>query len=402
MLSVLILPDDAFARRKTYSKRSIDFTKSSKYASLVVDATTGDVISKVNPNKQLYPASLTKIMTLYLTFEAIESGKLQLHQLLPVSAKAARMPKTNLNLRKGQRITVRDAIMGLIIRSANDAAVVLAEAISGSEAKFALEMTNTAKQLGMDRTTFKNASGLPDSMQVTTAYDMARLAIAIRRDHPRFYPLFSKKSFKFKNAIITHHNKVLDKYPWADGLKTGYTNASGYNLITSTNSAKGKLVGVVLGGSSSYARDTHMIALLNKSYSRLDEIAVAKKSKSPFSFMFDTAEADNKLSVNRGSNKSALVSSASIFDAVDSGSHNYVTKANLVVEDPFKLADSKVENAPIKKTVRKKVSNRKKVGTTKRAKLKANKKKKTSSVKRKSNNKTTIAKKVTKKNNHSV
>ncbi len=321
------MPDDASARRRSATNRNYDFTTSEKYAALVVNAKTGDVIYQKDADKSLYPASLTKVMTLYLAFEAVDSGQLSLNQLLPVSQKASMMPKTKLGLRAGQTIAVRDAILGLIIHSANDAAVVIAEALAGNEANFAQRMTETAHQLGMTGTTFKNASGLPDSEQITTAYDMARLAIAMRRDYPKFYSLFSRKSFKFRNSIISSHNRVLDRYQWADGLKTGYTLSSGFNLITSTNRPDAKLVGVVLGGPSAVARDNHMIQLLEYSYNKLDEVRLAQQY-SP------------KLAMAKKQPESAVISSPSAFDAIDVNSERYITTEAISAADPFAFADN--------------------------------------------------------------
>jgi D-alanyl-D-alanine carboxypeptidase len=339
LLLILLQADDAFAGRRKRYRNNVDFTKSQKYASLIVNASTGDVIHQINANKQLHPASLTKMMTLYLTFEAIDNGQLSLNQQLPVSIKAASMPRTNLSLRRGQTITVRDAILGLIIRSANDAAVVLAEAIAGSEAKFAKQMTDTARDLGMSKTVFKNASGLPNKEQVTSAYDMARLGIALRRDYPQFYPLFSKKSFQFRGTIVSSHNKVLDRYPWADGLKTGFTLDSGYNLVTSTVHKRGKLVGVVLGGSSAGARDSHMIKLLDRSYAMLGNVQVAQKTRSPFSYLF------NKSSTTQTSGSQVAIkteqNSASVFDAVEKLDSKVATiSTDMITVDPFQLIDN--------------------------------------------------------------
>ncbi len=320
------MSDDANARRRAQQNRNYDFTTSEKYASLVVNAKTGDVVYQKDANKILHPASLTKLMTLYLAFDAIENGDLALNQLLPISQKASMMPKTRLGLKSGQTIMVRDAILGLIIHSANDAAVVLSEALAGTESNFADKMTDVAHQLGMTDTTFKNASGLPDSEQVTTAYDMARLAIALRRDHPRFYPLFSRKSFKFKGSIISSHNRVLDRYEWADGLKTGYTLASGFNLVTSTSSPSGKLVGVVLGGPSASARDNHMIQLLEYGYNKMGRTQVAQVTP-------------DKLGINKRFPSSTVIPSPSAFDVMDVNSQRYVSQDTPTM-DPFALSET--------------------------------------------------------------
>lgn len=311
---------DANARKKHYVDVT-NFTQSAKYSSLVVDAQSGDVIYQKSANKQLHPASLTKMMTLYIIFEALDNGTLRYHQELPVSLKASMQPKTKLWLKQGQTITVRDAIMGLIIKSANDAAVVLAEAIDGSEDRFAHRMTQTAKQLGMKNTLFKNASGLPDSEQVTTAYDMARLAIALRRDHPKFYPLFSKTSYKYKNSIITTHNRVLARYKWADGIKTGYTNSSGFNLVTSTSHPNAKLVGVVMGGPTAGVRDNHMIQLLDYSYQKVASIMQNKPNNR---LMVASADNSTKLKMESKTSHSMVVPSAGVFEVVDVESAKYV------------------------------------------------------------------------------
>lgn len=236
----------------------------SKYASLVIDGDSGAVLHQENAGSKRYPASLTKVMTLYLTFEALSNGKLKIDQKLKVSSKAANQAPSKMGLRSGETITVRDAIISLIIKSANDCAVVLAEGIAGSEWQFALMMNQKAKDLGMNHTNFRNASGLHDSRQVTTAFDLARLAVAIRRDFPGYYHLFSRTQFTYKGKTINTHNRVLKKYPGADGLKTGYVNASGFNLITTVDRGGRRLVGVVMGGKTSRSRDIHMIKLLDQ------------------------------------------------------------------------------------------------------------------------------------------
>jgi D-alanyl-D-alanine carboxypeptidase len=189
------------------------------------------------------------------------------------------MPKTNLGLVAGDTITLKDAIMGVVIHSANDAAVVIAEAIGGNEDKFANLMTKRARALGMKNTTFKNASGLPHNEQKSTAYDLARLAIALRRDHPRHYPLFSETSFNYNGVTHESHNRVMRNYEHADGLKTGYIRASGFNLVTSAKKDDKKLVGVVLGGSTAAQRDRKMISLLDQYIHQEDFDEAPRKTK---------------------------------------------------------------------------------------------------------------------------
>lgn len=236
------------------------------YADIIVDAATGEVLHATNADKINYPASLTKMMTLYLLFNALENGKMTLDQALPVSANAAAQPATKLGLRKGSTIKVETAILALVIQSANDVATVVAEAIAGSEAAFARKMTQAAQVIGMSHTVFRNAHGLPDPAQRTTARDMAVLAIALLQDYPQYYHYFGARKFKYGSRAYTTHNRVVLSYPGADGFKTGYTRASGYNLVTSAVRDGQRLIGVVLGGSSWAKRDAQMISLLDRSF----------------------------------------------------------------------------------------------------------------------------------------
>lgn len=255
-------PQDALARKSPSVSKV-------KYAALVVNADTGEVLHEKHAGDLRYPASLTKMMTLYLTFEALKKGNLQLKQRLPVSRKASRQPQTNISLKTKDRISVSSAIESLVVRSANDVAIVLAEALAGTEFNFALAMTKKARELGMKNTVFNNPHGLPDKKQVTTAYDMARLAIALRRDFPEYYHFFKRTSFSYKGVTYPGHNKVMEKYRGADGIKTGYISASGFNLVTSVKRDGHNIVAVVLGGKTSKSRDLEMIALLNRVFKRL-------------------------------------------------------------------------------------------------------------------------------------
>jgi D-alanyl-D-alanine carboxypeptidase len=237
-----------------------------RYASIVIDAGTGDVLHETNGNTRNYPASLTKMMTLYLAFEALQTGGLQETQVLKVSARAARMPASRLGLKRGHKISVKDAILALVTKSANDAAVVIAEALAGSERKFARLMTKKAAALGMTRTRFRNASGLHDRRQLSTARDMATLARALIVDFPQYYGYFSAKSFRYKGRTYRNHNKLLKSYSGTDGVKTGYTRASGYNLAASTVRNGRRLIAVVFGGRTARSRDRHMAKLLDKGF----------------------------------------------------------------------------------------------------------------------------------------
>lgn len=243
--------------------------QNSKFAMLIIDGSTGTVLYQENAGKYRYPASLTKVMTMYLVFDALESGKLGLGTMVRVSKHAAAQSPSKLYLKAGDKISIKDAIMAVAIKSANDAAVVLAEAVAGSEYEFALQMTRKARDLGMKHTVFRNASGLPDSNQKTTAYDLARMAMAIYRDHQKYYYLFAKSSYTYRGKTLYTHNRVTKRYRGADGLKTGFINASGFNLLTSAQRGNRRIVGVVMGGRTAAGRDQYMIEMLDKGFRKL-------------------------------------------------------------------------------------------------------------------------------------
>ncbi|HXA69749.1 MAG TPA: D-alanyl-D-alanine carboxypeptidase family protein [Stellaceae bacterium] len=236
--------------------------------SIVIDAETGTVVSESNADLQHYPASLTKMMTLYLIFEALDKGRIQLDMRLPVSEHAANQSPTKLGLVAGDSIAVRDVVLGLVTRSANDAAVVAAEWLGGSEEIFAERMTAKAHALGMSRTVFHNASGLPDTDQITTARDLSKLARALYRDFPGMYPFFATREFIFRGQVIANHNHLMDHFDGMDGIKTGYIRTSGFNLAASAVRNGRRLIGVVMGGDSAHSRDLQMAALLNDGFSR--------------------------------------------------------------------------------------------------------------------------------------
>ena len=241
-----------------------DATQAAPYADIVVDANSGAILHATNPDARRHPASLTKIMTLYLLFEQLEAGKLKLDSALKVSSEAAGQAPTKLGLKPGSTLVVEDAIKGMVTRSANDAAVVVAEAIAGSESDFAKLMTRKAQALGMTGTVYKNASGLPDDDQVTTARDQSVLGRAIQERFPRYYKYFSIRSFTFRGQSIANHNHLLGKVEGVDGIKTGYIGASGFNLVTSVHRGNRYLVAVVMGGSSGASRDARMRDLINE------------------------------------------------------------------------------------------------------------------------------------------
>ena len=238
------------------------------YADIVVDDKSGLVLHEVNPDEPRHPASLTKIMTLYLLFEQLGAGKLKLDTPLPVSTRASLQNPTKLGLKPNQTIQVEDAIKGLVTKSANDAAVVVAEAIGGSEEEFAKLMTLKASALGMTGTTYVNASGLPAEAQITTARDQAVLGRAIQHRFPVYYQYFATPSFRYKGAEMRNHNHLLGQVKGVDGIKTGYTDASGYNLASSVRRDEKHIVAVVLGGTSNGARDARMRQLIEEHISR--------------------------------------------------------------------------------------------------------------------------------------
>jgi D-alanyl-D-alanine carboxypeptidase len=237
-----------------------------KFSALAVDARTGEILFASDADGLRHPASLTKMMTLYVLFQEMKAGHLTLDSRLSVSRYAAGRPPTKLGVGAGQTVRVEDAIKALITLSANDMAVAVGENIAGSEAAFAQRMTQTARSLGMSRTTFRNASGLPDPKQVTTARDMATLGLRIQRDFPQYYPYFSMTSFQFGTRTIRSHNRLLGRFEGTDGIKTGYIRASGYNLTTSARRGDKRIIGVVMGGRTGRARDNYMITMLTKAF----------------------------------------------------------------------------------------------------------------------------------------
>jgi len=256
---------DAKARTKLKGKRAIHGPSyRPPYADIMIDDNSGRVLHETDPDALRHPASLTKVMTLYLLFGELEAGRIKLDYDLAVSAKAASQNPTKLGLRAGQTIKVEDAIKGLVTKSANDAAVVIAEALGGSEEDFARMMTRKARALGMNNTTYVNASGLPAMEQITTARDQALLGRVIRQRFPQYYSYFSLPAFAYRGRFMSNHNSLLRTVDGVDGIKTGYTEASGYNLISSTRRGARRIVGVILGERSNGARDTHMRKLIEE------------------------------------------------------------------------------------------------------------------------------------------
>lgn len=260
------------ARKKKNASRA----QPDRFAAIVIEASTGYVLSARNADKRLYPASLTKMMTLYLAFDAIEKGHLHRNQRIPVSRRAARQEPSSLGLEAGDDIRVENAILGLVTKSANDAAVAIAEAVSGSEEQFARAMTVKARQLGMNNTRFMNASGLFNRNQYSTARDMATLSRALIRDHEKHYHYFSTDTFTYGDYTYVNHNKLMNSYQGMDGIKTGYVYASGYNLAASAVRNNTRLIGVIFGGQTARSRNQAMAKLLNQSFVRVGDIRVAE------------------------------------------------------------------------------------------------------------------------------
>jgi len=244
-------------------------TDPDKDAALIVDGATGKVLYGRNETAERHPASLTKMMTLYLLFDALKAGKVTMQTQLPVSWHASIQKPTKLNLRPGQAISVDTAIRAIVIRSANDVAVVIAEALGGTESHFAEMMTAKARQLGMRETNYHNASGLPDPLQISTASDLAVLGRHLAYDYPQYFPYFGLSGFNYKGSWFPTHDNLIGRYDGADGIKTGYTGASGFNLVSSVTRGTTHLIAVVMGGRTAVRRDLEMVRLLDQTFAQI-------------------------------------------------------------------------------------------------------------------------------------
>lgn len=262
-LSFLIIPTDVHA------------AVNKKYASIVIDSDTGIVLHERYADKRLHPASLTKIMTLLMAFEALEQGKMNHNTRIRISRHAASMVPSKLGLQPGSSIKVKDAISSLVTKSANDVAVAMAEHIGGSEKGFAKLMTHKARAIGMKNTTFRNSSGLHHPRQISTARDMAILGQYVINAYPEYYRYFSRRSFTYKGKTYRNHNRLMSSYKGMDGIKTGFINASGFNLVASAMRNNRRIVGVVFGGRSGKTRNAHMASLLDKGFGRVNKLRVA-------------------------------------------------------------------------------------------------------------------------------
>ena len=244
------------------ARKAVDRAQPDRFASVVIDMSSGKELYGYSANSTRYPASLTKMMTLYLVFEAIQSGQISKATLIPISANAAGQPPSKIGLRAGEMIDMDTAIRAITVKSANDISVAVAEYIAGSEEAFAARMTAKARSIGMSRTAFRNASGLHDPGQVTTAEDMAKLGVALRKQFPQHFGYFSLKHFTVSGRTLAGHNKVLETVAGANGIKTGYTRASGFNLVTTVERGDKQMIAVILGEDSARARDQRMAALV--------------------------------------------------------------------------------------------------------------------------------------------
>lgn len=267
LLALAAFADSASARSRRHHRHHHHAAKEEAYqpsqASIVVDANTGAVLEQSNADSPRHPASLTKIMTLYLLFERLDAGKIKLSTELPVSAHAASMAPSKLDLKPGDTIRVDTAIKAIVTKSANDVAVVVAEALGGTEEEFAKMMTAKAHALGMAHTTYVNASGLPDERQITTARDVALLGRAIQQRFPDYYKYFSTRIFEYRGHAIRNHNHLLGTVAGVDGIKTGYIHESGFNIVISVRRGGRHLVAAVFGGRTAHARDARMRGLID-------------------------------------------------------------------------------------------------------------------------------------------
>ena len=293
-ICVMILVCLSLTHNAHAARTSKGNSENPRYASIVIEASTGKILHQENADAQRHPASLTKVMTLLILFDQMQAGKVKLSDRIRISKHAAGMSPTKLGIPAGGSITVRDAIAAIVTESANDISAALAEHLAGSEANFAKHMTRRAQQIGMSRTRFKNASGLPDKNQITTARDMARMAKFILTYYPQYYKFFSIPSFTYKGVTHVNHNRLMQSYPGMDGFKTGFINASGFNLIASAKQNGIRIVGVVFGGRSSHSRNAHMKDLLDDSFAKAQKLYYAGQLKPEISGAVGAANTESQ------------------------------------------------------------------------------------------------------------
>jgi D-alanyl-D-alanine carboxypeptidase len=334
--AILISSESAEARRYKHRRHHhvVRESYSPQFSSIIVDGNSGAVLSSNNPDGIRRPASLTKIMTLYLLFERLDAGKMKLDTEMEVSEHASEQAPTKLGLKPGQTLKVEDAIKGLVTRSANDAAVVIAEAIAGDEDEFAKLMTRKARALGMSKTTYRNASGLPNDEQLTTARDQATLGRAIQDRYPRYYRYFATTVFNYRGQSIRNHNRLLGNVEGIDGIKTGYTRASGFNLVSSMRRGNRHLIGVVLGGRSGGSRDATMRNLLAENLEKgaTKRTVAAITERNPADGTVDVAEAET------ASRPAETAQSSSALAAAESGLAAMPTTRSIAPAKPSLMA----------------------------------------------------------------
>ncbi len=287
LFSLFLSSPLAAAQKKSGTKNAAAAASVNKKAAIVVNAETGKVLYAKNADKNLYPASLTKMMTLYLVFDALKKNYANLDDKIKISKFAASRAPSKLGVPAGQSITLETAILALLTKSANDVATAVAEHFGKTEANFAKMMTDVARKLGMSKTTFKNASGLPNKGQTSTARDMAVLSMALMNHFPQYYHLFSTNEFNFKNQKFVNHNKLLKAYDGTDGLKTGYTNASGFNIAASAKRNGHRVIAVVFGEKTASKRNDLAEKLMDEGFLKIamdNKNLNPDKSKKSFSF----------------------------------------------------------------------------------------------------------------------
>jgi D-alanyl-D-alanine carboxypeptidase len=320
-----------------------------RHAAILVDANNGSVLHEIEATQSWYPASLTKLMTLYMAFDAINSGKIQLQDPISTSYHASRQPNSKLGLRVGETITVEEAILALITRSANDAAVTLAEYIGGTEESFAVKMTEKAHAIGMHDTHFMNATGLPHVWQVSTARDLGLLAWRTLYDFPDFYPYFSAHSLNFRGSELHAINKFTEHYPGAEGMKTGFTCGSGYNLISTASQNGKRLIGVILGGMSSPERYQLMIDMMDSGFAN-QYPATAKHIET--AVVSSGATPPHQLGCGQG----AVVTASTDDDNYDRIPHRYKLaksrhpRQSIVINKHHRVSKAKPVSKPVKKS----------------------------------------------------
>jgi D-alanyl-D-alanine carboxypeptidase len=360
ILAAFLGAPGAEATTRHHIKHFAGVSRTAAYADIVIEGESGRILHATDPDGPRHPASLTKMMTLYLTFQALENGRLSLNDSLPVSAHAAEQSPSKLGLRPHQHIRVEDAILGVVTESANDAAVVLAEGIGGDESHFAQMMTAEAHALGMNHTIYRNASGLPNPAQVTTARDMAVLGHALVYHFAQFYPYFSHASFTYAGITHENHNHLMERYDGMDGIKTGYIRASGFNLVASAMRGDTRLIGVVFGGPSTTARDNQMALLLDNGFTQMNgESAphMASETRNPNFAQGDGGAADEESEYVSLPAKTAMLSPSVVvagnwgvqIGAYDNPDLGHQALANLVRTMPQLLsnADQIIEKVSI-------------------------------------------------------